>query len=663
MPLPGSVDWGNLPHVVSVHGVGIKRLILDVKSGSSSQKEAERSPRKNILNGIRIDAVDGLRAIAILTVVGFHAGWSGFSQGYVGVDIFFVISGFLIITQIVERLSSGTFSIWEFYAQRTLRILPPFLLVLVVSTVIAQFILVSPKEFEWFTLSSVLSGVFLSNFYFLSKQDYFDISMFEKVLLHTWSLSIEEQFYLFAPLLIMLVFVFAAWRRKPPMRVLTLTAVATFVLSLVGCILFTSDAGKNFGFYVTPLRAWEFVAGGSIGFLVSSVSGRIPSQIWNLLALLGGVMIVIATSMDLSHGYYPGIAAVVPVLAATMLIASAIALPTGIFVRYLSLAPIRAIGLVSYSWYLWHWPLLTFARLAEFGEYGFWRDQAMILLSLFLAIVTYFGVERPINRFRRTGVVRPISKRIFAAGVGACLVVSASAGAVGGASYLAAKENPLLSGNSTFLSKPDLLCANEICISTKTAGVGLLTGDSHTWRLHDIFARINAESGVQFLPPAEMEADSQSDIDYVVTVRKWQPYFADPDKTAETESMLSDLSAGGSRRLLIIGPLPVFDDRGTECILRAERYGLDLDRCSLPRSRVDADRAAAVEALRRLALQTEGARYVDPIDLFCDNTLCRPYKDGTILYRDTNHLNDFGAAYLYNSLKRHFIWAITGQEG
>lgn len=142
-------------------------------------------PRSRSLLDKRVQHIDGLRAVAILSVVFYHGGLPGFASGFVAVDIFFVISGFLIINQIVARVRAGNFSVWEFYARRCLRILPLLLTVLVASLGLSVAILVSPYEWEWFGLSGGLAAIFLSNHFFLSKQDYFDIDMFEKSLLHT----------------------------------------------------------------------------------------------------------------------------------------------------------------------------------------------------------------------------------------------------------------------------------------------------------------------------------------------------------------------------------------------------------------------------------------------------------------------------------------------
>jgi peptidoglycan/LPS O-acetylase OafA/YrhL len=147
----------------------------------------------------RVAHIDGLRAIAVVAVVAFHANVPFVTGGFIGVDVFFVISGYLIVNHIVQELAAGKFSFAQFYARRAIRLFPPLFVTIAVTAVAAAFILVSPGEWQWFTLSAVTASLFSSNFYFLSKQGYFDTDAYEKPLLHTWSLSVEEQFYLIVP--------------------------------------------------------------------------------------------------------------------------------------------------------------------------------------------------------------------------------------------------------------------------------------------------------------------------------------------------------------------------------------------------------------------------------------------------------------------------------
>lgn len=197
------------------------------------------------------DFVDGLRAIAVTSVVAYHVGVPGVTGGFVGVDIFFVISGFLIINQIVAALQSGTFSFSEFWSRRALRILPPYLLVIASSAAAAAYVLVTPSEFEAFGKQALFSAVMVVNHLFLEQQGYFDAASNKKILLHLWSLAVEEQFYLFAPMILA-----ALWWLRLSRTTLAIVGAALATASLVGCINWTptgsSGIDKNYAFFLMP---------------------------------------------------------------------------------------------------------------------------------------------------------------------------------------------------------------------------------------------------------------------------------------------------------------------------------------------------------------------------------------------------------------------------
>jgi peptidoglycan/LPS O-acetylase OafA/YrhL len=653
----------------------------------------DRSQPRALLD-TRVRHIDGLRAVAILSVVFFHAGLPGFASGFVGVDIFFVISGFLIINQIVTAVRAGKFSVWEFYARRSLRILPLLLTVLVVSLGLSAVILVSPYEWEWFGLSGGLAAIFLSNHYFLSKQDYFDIDMFEKSLLHTWSLSVEEQFYLFVPLIILGVFVLAARFKLAAGRLLAGAALMIFVASLIGCIQLTSSTGKNVAFYVALWRAWEFVAGGAIGFFATSDRlNRMPGFIWDALAFFGFAVLVVAVGFGVDGGFYPGTSVLLPVSGAVLLILSGLVRPDTVVARVLSWPPLVGIGLISYGWYLWHWPLLSLARIADFGDPDQTRDLVMVGLSFGLAVGTYFILERPVMDWRRRCDLRALAPRIVGTGVASCIAVMVLIAIVAGAANLSGKHSLAIAGDPQLLSARAEPCATADCVSASNT-FGFLAGDSHADRLRDTLQREAALIGVKVLwpfkfscPEAAPEAAQSPPVlacpgirarikevagggrrlGFFVDFRRWN------GKLGEYERLHGDgayqrklarefaaFTAGGSRRLLVIGPVPEFQYEAVACVLRADRYGMARDFCSLPRARVEARRKKTMEILRRVTVGFSNIRLVDPIDLFCDRTTCRPYVGKSILYKDTNHLSRFGSDWFFDALRKNFLWAFAG---
>src|SRR5215831_10537454 len=282
------------------------------------------------IHGVRNRFIDGLRAVSILAVVFFHVGVPGFSGGFIGVDVFFVISGYLIITQIIGQLERGTFALADFWARRALRILPPFALVTGVTIALAGWLLVMPTEIRDFGNSVAYASAMIANYFFYAQQGYFDTAANLKPLLHTWTLSVEEQFYVVAPLLLVALFWVQMVTKRPAIFVASTVVLGA---SLAMCI-FSTAPEKNAAFYLMQYRAWEFVAGGLVVAIVPLVR-RAPRECCELGAVIG---------------------------------LAAIAGPLTVY-RVLATFPFVAIGLISYSWYLWHWPLLSFARIYGFGPH------------------------------------------------------------------------------------------------------------------------------------------------------------------------------------------------------------------------------------------------------------------------------------------------------
>jgi peptidoglycan/LPS O-acetylase OafA/YrhL len=265
--------------------------------------------------------VDGLRAAAIVAVVGCHTGLPGFSGGYVGVDVFFVISGFLIITQIVAGLGDGSFRFGDFWSRRALRILPPLLVVLVATVAICSVVDVTLDQFVVLGQEALASALMAVNFFLLKRQGYFDDFLSTRPFLHLWSLAVEEQFYLLAPL----VLAAGAWLYQRQRALCWGLAAAGFCLSLAAYITF-SRVQAPVAFFMMPTRAWEFIAGGCVALLVPPVRHwRIFSS--GILGVVGAVLIVSCTVLLQADASYPSFLAVAPVIGSTLLIVEGLAHP------------------------------------------------------------------------------------------------------------------------------------------------------------------------------------------------------------------------------------------------------------------------------------------------------------------------------------------------
>jgi len=332
--------------------------------------------------------IDGLRAMAVLPVLFFHAGWTVFSGGYVGVDVFFVISGFLITGILAEEIAGNRFSIVKFYERRIRRIFPCLFAVILVCSVVAAFLL-APLDFKDFAKSIVATVAFASNVFFFRQSGYFDDQSAIKPLLHTWSLAVEEQFYIFFPILLWLIHRYAKDRM---FLVLGPMAALSF-----GASVWYSSHAPSFAFYMAPTRIWELFVG---AFLALGAVPRLDNRpAREMLSWAGLGLIGFAVFAYSSETTFPGIAALAPVGGAALLIQFGNESSAG---WLLSRRPVVFIGLISYSLYLWHWPLIVYSEYVLIQKLAGWGTIAAIVASLVLAALSWRYVERP---FRVKGLV------------------------------------------------------------------------------------------------------------------------------------------------------------------------------------------------------------------------------------------------------------------
>jgi len=328
--------------------------------------------------------IDGLRAIAVMPVILYHAGFKIFSGGFVGVDVFFVISGFLITSIIIEDIEKKRFSVIKFYERRAQRILPALFFMMFICIPFAWNLML-PNEMKDFAQSLISVSLFSSNIYFWREDGYFDTSSEEKPLLHTWSLAVEEQYYLLFPIFIVFV-----WRygRKRVFWMLIILACLSLLASEWG---WRNKSSANF--YLAPTRAWELLAG-SITALVIKQNGVNES---NKLALLGLTLIFFSIFFYDEQTPFPSVYTLVPVSGVVLFIIYAD--KNTLAAKFLSSKMLVGIGLISYSAYLWHQPLFAFYRI-KFPNHS--SQPLMLLLvvaTIFLSCVSWRFVEQP---FRRT---------------------------------------------------------------------------------------------------------------------------------------------------------------------------------------------------------------------------------------------------------------------
>ena len=341
--------------------------------------------------------IDGLRAIAVLAVIIFHAFPSKIKGGFVGVDVFFVISGFLITGIILDHLKSNSFSLVDFYSRRVNRIFPALLLVIGLTW---AFCLVAlfPIELEQLGKHMLGGATFTSNFMLLDEVGYFDSENETKLMLHLWSLGVEEQFYLIWPLILL-----ACWR---------LRANILLSITIIGLLSFCLNAyyvttNPSLDFYAPHTRFWELLVGAALAYIMTNPKFKLYAtsqsrrKINNVLSVVGLLLILLAIKFITKRYMFPGWWALFPVVGAAMIIYAS---PNSwVNEKALSSRPMVAIGLISFPLYLWHWPLLALAREMNGDEPSVAIRLAAVALSFVLAWLTHKLVENPLRRSKRKG--------------------------------------------------------------------------------------------------------------------------------------------------------------------------------------------------------------------------------------------------------------------
>ena len=354
--------------------------------------------------------IDGLRSVAVIPVVLFHAGFQQFSGGFVGVDIFFVISGYLITSIIIAERGKGHFSLLKFYERRARRILPVLFFVLACCLPFAWAWML-PEQMASFARSIIAVCLFGSNFLFWHESGgYFAAASEEQPLLHTWSLAVEEQYYMLFPLFVMLIWRFG---RRALISSIAAVALASLLLAQYGSVNF-----ETANFYLPNTRAWELLAGSLCAFLLTG--GKHYKS--NILALAGLAIIVFSIFDYDQTTPFPSLYALVPVLGAVLIIL--FGSQGTLTARLLSTRPMVGIGLISYSLYLWHQPVFAFARIRSITEPSLVLMSILALASVGLAYLSWRFIETPFRKNSATQLLPTPARILSAGGIAAVLFIA-----------------------------------------------------------------------------------------------------------------------------------------------------------------------------------------------------------------------------------------------
>lgn len=638
--------------------------------------------------------VDGLRALAVVPVILFHAGVSLFQGGFVGVDVFFVISGYLITTILLDELKAGRFSIVRFYERRARRILPALFLVMAVSLPFAWMWLL-PNDMKDYAQSLAAITLFSSNVLFWRQSGYFDTDTALKPMLHTWSLAVEEQYYLLFPLYLLLT-----WRFG---RRVMITGLAVIALASLGLAQWGSLHKPSAAFYLLPTRAFELAIGCFVAFHFARERVPQPSTaVANAGALLGLLMIGWANFAFDESTPFPSVHALVPTVGTALVIL--FATPATWVGRVLSLKPLVAIGLVSYSAYLWHQPLFAFARHRAVHEPAPWVFGVLSLAALGLAWLSWRYVEQPFRQ--KGGFSRAQVFRFAAAGSVAALAIGLVGHLSQGYYYrpeLIARLDDLgqrLEPNRGLSQACEKGFTTAASCRTSDEPEWLLWGDSVAMHLMDgllasrpdlkIAQMTGSNCGpVLDLAPVSEEFNTvwargciesndrvlawlkaHPTVKYAVLSSSFGQYVRDERQVMLRSGEL--VSGREATRAAFLKTLQTIKAMGITPVVFSPtpQNGTDIGRCQLKSVRLDTgvscdfDRQEA-EALQKnvVALLREVERETRVVWLFdalCPGGMCRAsLGDGVLVYRDRTHLSHEGSAYLGRTMDFHRL--VTGR--
>ena len=635
--------------------------------------------------------IDGLRALAVLAVVAFHAFPYWVKGGFIGVDVFFVISGYLISTIIFENLEKGTFSFSEFYARRVKRIFPALIIVLVACLVFGWFSLLA-DEYKQLGKHIAAGAGFVSNIAFWNEANYFDNSTDTKPLLHLWSLGIEEQFYVIWPF-----FLWFAWRRKFNLLTVTVVfAIASFALNLKGV-----KQGVAAAFYSPQTRFWELLSGSCWawvtlykshalvnlgnkldGYIATAPDGEglasACKALPNVLSFFGFVLLAYGFWRINKELAFPGHWALVPVTGTLLILMGGS--KSWINRKILSNRMAVWLGLISFPLYLWHWPLLSFARIVGNQEPSRNLRMAAVALSILLAWLTYKLVERPL-RFGKHNK----------ATVAALVLLRSATGVAGYYIYihggLIPRKNSALIEKYTgdighfeyhkYIAEKYFTCAPESIAkeSIKWEGFILcnqskpdldidiaLVGDSHAEHLFLGMAEALPNKNVvfyiknsspflgnpEFKNIFEAIAASKS-IKQVILTEHWVGrHSAMPAGSALDKELIKiiDALSKSGKNVYLTDDIPLFPNQPISC--KGVRWPLDYQEktCEIEVGEVNKQRDVYINALRRVVESRPRVKIINIGNYLCGDKVCRMTNGSNILYRDNNHLNLIGSEYI-----------------
>lgn len=642
--------------------------------------------------------IDGLRAVAIAGVIIYHAMPYALPGGFAGVDVFFVISGFLITRFMLEEMRCGTFSLRQFYIRRARRLLPAAAFCFFVVTIISAFVLL-PDAYWYFGRSLLAAVLMYANFFFYNTGGYFSAPALEKPLLHTWSLSLEDQFYLTWPL-ILVVLVVWRFRRRSIFGIALAMLLASLVYSEI-----TLTRNSEAAFFLLPSRAWELL------IALSAHRLKLNAALSNAMALAGAAAIVSSFVLLRGEGHFPGLGAL-PACAGTALVIIANLQQRTVLSRLLAGRQFVFAGQISYSLYLWHWPLISLLSYHLERQLHATEAIVVVALSFVISVLSWKFVERPFRQSHqhhlseglaasnKLFVLQSVAALLGIAGIAAFIKIGKGFPQRYDAEVQAVLEQ-MVSGNpvrgacdnyQNIFRNDDVCSIGHKKLPGQSYQVALF-GDSMADHWTPLIAKFANDENLTFRQvtnggcglffgidiPAKPASTASECSHYQREARKfidanpglkvavlsgyWEKWLsriefretgegvapASAQQTPKFDAALKQtLEVFTSRgiRVELIGQIPIYSVLPVRCLVSKISRKEDTAACGLTRQDAVAQARLSNAALERAASSNPMVSFSLPTRYMCQEKMCSPILDGTLLYKDAGHINRYGAVAL-----------------
>ncbi len=645
--------------------------------------------------------IDGLRALAVVPVVLYHFGFGAVSGGFIGVDVFFVISGYLITSIIFREINAGSFSFVDFWARRARRIIPA-VSVMMFAALLVGWLLMPASDYSQLGRAVRYQAMFISNVLFMRQDGYFNPASDFKPLLHTWSLSVEEQYYILFPLLMVLL---TRWLRHWRWMLCGLL-VASFALN-VWIIKREPDAA----FFLLPMRAWELLCGAMLAVVPAS-SRRLPDWFYQGASLAGLAAVLYAILGFDKYTLFPGWAALLPVLGTTAIIWANSHFSTWVG-RLLSVRAVVGVGLISYSWYLWHWPVFVYANAVSVDGMQALESAGWIVFSLMLAWLSWRLVELPFREKRLLAGRKPV----LVCGLAALFLIGLAGQMVrnhdgvpqrlSGQALQYAQARDWQQGQKDCLLQAKSRDLTKVCrfgSDSLAPPVQLVWGDSHAAALKPA---IEADAkrygtavwlaslsgclpilGQEIRPQCQdfnrqtLKSIHENRIRDVVLAARWSLYlygeedgdmqhvlYRDDTRPVAEQHVARDLSAmvhslrEAGVRVWIFKEVPLQRQGTVTRLASLAMVGRSAERLGRPIAEHLARQRFLDSLFSQLSQEDPQVRVLDPTSLMCPSGICRAEFDGYSQYMDENHLSDQGGERMKPLLAPVFVSENAAQGG